>query len=98
MDLALQADAPLSDNIRTELFPHSKLTGDANVLIMPGLDAASIRYNAIRVLGSAISIEPMLLGAARPAHIVTPAVTVCGLANMTAVAVVGANEEEKRVS
>lgn len=89
----MQADAALSDKIRAELFPHSKLTGDANVLIMPGLDAANISYNAIRVLGSAISIGPMLLGAARPAHIVTPAVTVRGLVNMTAVAVVGANGE-----
>jgi malate dehydrogenase (oxaloacetate-decarboxylating)(NADP+) len=87
----MQADAALSNHIRDELFPHSRLTGDANLLIMPTLDAANISYNAIKVLGSAISIGPMLLGAAQPAHIVTPAVTVRGLVNMTAVAVVGAN-------
>jgi malate dehydrogenase (oxaloacetate-decarboxylating)(NADP+) len=94
----MQADAALSESIRHELFPHSRLTGDANVLIMPGLDAANIAYNAIKVLGSAISIGPMLLGAAQPAHIVTPAATVRGLVNMTALAVVGANEAGQRVA
>jgi malate dehydrogenase (oxaloacetate-decarboxylating)(NADP+) len=88
----MQADAALSEQIRHELFPHSRLTGDANVLIMPSLDAANIAYNAIKVLGAAISIGPMLLGAAQPAHIVTPSATVRGLVNMTALAVVGANE------
>ncbi len=88
----MQADAALSEAVRHELFPHSKLTGDANVLIMPCLDAANIAYNAIKVLGSAISIGPMLLGAAQPAHVVTPSATVRGLVNMTALAVVGANE------
>jgi malate dehydrogenase (oxaloacetate-decarboxylating)(NADP+) len=94
----MQADAALSESIRNELFPHSKLTGDANVLIMPGLDAANITYNAIKVLGNAISIGPMLLGAAQPAHIVTPAATVRGLVNMTALAVLGANEAEQAAS
>lgn len=88
----MQADAALSEAVRQELFPHSKLTGDANVLIMPNLDAANIAYNAIKVLGSAISIGPMLLGAAEPAHIVTPSATVRGLVNMTALAVVGAKD------
>jgi len=92
----MQADAALSEAVRQELFPHSKLTGDANVLIMPGLDAANISYNAIKVLGSAISIGPILLGAAQPAHIVTPSASVRGLVNMTALAVVGANEAEQR--
>jgi malate dehydrogenase (oxaloacetate-decarboxylating)(NADP+) len=91
----MQADAALSEHIRNELFPHSKLTGDANVLIMPTLDAANVSYNTIKVLGSAISIGPILLGAAQPAHIVTPSATVRGLVNMTAVAVVGANEAEQ---
>ncbi len=90
----MQADAALSERIRSELFPNSKMSGVANVLIMPGLDAANIAYNAIKVLGSAVSIGPILLGAALPAHIVTPASTVRGLVNMTAVAVVGANQQE----
>ncbi len=94
----MQADAALSESIRHELFPHSRLTGDANLLIMPGLDAANIAYNAIKVLGSAISIGPILLGAAQPAHIVTPAATVRGLVNMTALAVVGASEAEQQAA
>ncbi|MGO9986932.1 MAG: NADP-dependent malic enzyme [Rhodomicrobium sp.] len=88
----MQSDAALSEAIRSELFPHSKLTGDANVLIMPGLDAANISYNAIKVLGSATPIGPILLGAALPVHILTPSATVRRLVNMTALAVVAANE------
>jgi malate dehydrogenase (oxaloacetate-decarboxylating)(NADP+) len=88
----MQADAALSETIRHDLFPHSKLTGDANLLIMPTLDAANITFNALKALGGGISIGPILLGAAKPVHIVTPAATVRGLVNMTAVAVVGAGE------
>ncbi len=87
----MQSDAALSKRIRSELFPNSKLTDDANVLIMPTLDAANISFNAIKTLNSAISIGPILLGAALPVHVLTPAASVRGLVNMTAVAVVGAN-------
>ena len=88
----MQADAALSAQVRHELFPHSKLSGDANLLIMPTLDAANITFNAVKTMTSAISIGPMLLGAALPVHVLTPAASVRGLVNMTAVAVVGANE------
>ncbi|MFZ1110515.1 MAG: NADP-dependent malic enzyme [Rhodomicrobium sp.] len=88
----MQGDAALSEQVRTELFPHSKLTGDANLLIMPTLDAANIAFNAIKTMTSAISIGPILLGAALPVHVLTPAASVRGLVNMTAVAVVGAND------
>ncbi len=88
----MQGDAALSANIRSELFPHSKLTDNANVLIMPTLDAANISFNTIKTLNSAISIGPILLGAALPVHVLTPSASVRGLVNMTAVAVVGANE------
>ncbi len=88
----MQGDAALSARIRSELFPNSKLTGDANVLIMPTLDAANISFNTIKTLNSAISIGPILLGAALPVHVLTPSASVRGLVNMTAVAVVGANE------
>jgi malate dehydrogenase (oxaloacetate-decarboxylating)(NADP+) len=88
----MQADAAVSSRVRNELFPHSKLTSDANLLIMPTLDAANICFNAIKTMTSAISIGPILLGAAEPVHILTPAASVRGLVNMTAVAVVGANE------
>ncbi len=93
----MQADAALSEHIRGELFPHSKLIGEANVLIMPSLDAANISFNTVKVLGAAVPIGPMLLGAAQPAHIITPAATVRGLVNMTALAVVGAGEGVQRL-
>ncbi len=90
----MQADAALSVAIRHDLFPRSKLAGEPNLIIMPTLDAANITFNALKVLGGGIAIGPMLLGAAQPAHIVTPAITVRGLVNMTAVAVVDAGEIE----
>ena len=92
----MQGDAALSADIRKELFPNSKLTGDANVLIMPTLDAANISFNTIKTLNSAISIGPILLGAALPVHVLTPSASVRGLVNMTAVAVAGANEGASR--
>ena len=88
----MQGDAALSAHIRSELFPHSRLSDDANVLIMPTLDAANISFNSIKTLNSAISIGPILLGAALPVHVLTPSASVRGLVNMTAVAVVGASE------
>jgi malate dehydrogenase (oxaloacetate-decarboxylating)(NADP+) len=78
----------LSEDIRKRIFPNSRLTGAANLLVMPTLDAANIAFNIAKVLGQAQSIGPILLGAALPAHILTPSVTVRGLVNMTAVAAV----------
>ncbi|MGH6973240.1 MAG: phosphate acyltransferase, partial [Stellaceae bacterium] len=75
------------EEIRNRLFPNSRLKGAANLLIMPNLDAANIAFNLLKVLGDGLNIGPILLGVRKPAHIVTPAVTVRGLVNMTAVAV-----------
>ncbi|MGO1077676.1 NADP-dependent malic enzyme [Inquilinus sp. CA228] len=86
----MHADAALSEEVRQRIFPDSKLTGSANLLVLPSLDAANIAFNMLKVLGEAISIGPMLLGVARPAHIVTPSVTVRGLVNITAIATVDA--------
>ena len=86
----MHADAALSEEIRQRIFPDSKLTGSANLLVLPSLDAANIAFNMLKVLGEAISIGPMLLGVARPAHIVTPSVSVRGLVNVTAIATVDA--------
>jgi len=83
----MHADAAIDEAIRQRIFPNSRLKGSANLLIMPTLDAANITFNALKVLGDGLSIGPMLLGSAKPAHIVTPSVTVRGLLNMTAVAV-----------
>jgi malate dehydrogenase (oxaloacetate-decarboxylating)(NADP+) len=88
IDGEMQGDAALSADIRQRLFPNSKLSGAANLLVMPTLDAANIAFNIVKALDQAQSIGPILLGAALPAHILTPSVTVRGLVNMTAVAAV----------
>ncbi len=86
----MQADAAISPFIREEVFPHSRLKGAANLLIAPGLDAANISFNLLKVVSESVAIGPILLGAAKPVHIVTPSITVRGLLNMSAVAVVDA--------
>jgi malate dehydrogenase (oxaloacetate-decarboxylating)(NADP+) len=89
----MHADAALSPFIRDEIFPNSRLKGAANLLIMPGLDAANIAFNLLKVVSGAVVLGPILLGAAKPVHIVTPSVTVRGLLNMSAIAVVNAARE-----
>jgi malate dehydrogenase (oxaloacetate-decarboxylating)(NADP+) len=84
----MHADAALSTAIRDREFPESRLTADANVLIMPNVDAANITYNALRVTaGEGITVGGILLGAAKPVHILTPSATVRRILNMTAFAV-----------
>jgi malate dehydrogenase (oxaloacetate-decarboxylating)(NADP+) len=84
----MHADAALSAFIREEIFPRSRLQGAANLLIAPGLDAANIAFNLLKVVSGGVAVGPILLGAARAVHIVTPSVTVRGLLNMSALAVV----------
>jgi malate dehydrogenase (oxaloacetate-decarboxylating)(NADP+) len=86
----MAADSALSEEIRKEIFPNSRLKGSANLLIMPTLDAANIAVNMLKVVGEAQPIGPILLGAAKPVHILTPSVTVRGIVNMSAVATVDA--------
>jgi malate dehydrogenase (oxaloacetate-decarboxylating)(NADP+) len=87
----MRADAALSTAIRDDEFPDSRLTTDANLLVMPNVDAANITYNALRVAaGGGITVGGILLGAARPVHIMTPSSTVRRIVNMTAVAVADA--------
>ena len=89
VDGEMQGDVALSHAALSELFPESDLTREANLLIMPNLDAANITYNVVRtVSGSGIAIGAILLGAARPVHILTPAATVRRIVNMSALAVV----------
>ena len=90
VDGEMQADAALSQVIRDKILPSSTLKGEANVLIMPNLDAANIAYHMIKVITDALPVGPILIGAAKPAHILTPTVTARGIVNMTAVAVVEA--------
>ncbi len=90
VDGEMQADAALLEDVREHVFPGSRLSGAANVLVMPDLDAADIAYNMIKVLGDALPVGPILMGTAKPAHILGPSVTARGIVNMTAVAVVEA--------
>ncbi|KAF0226936.1 MAG: malate dehydrogenase [Beijerinckiaceae bacterium] len=90
VDGEMQADTALSDIIREKVLPHSRLKGEANVLLMPNLDAANIAYQLTKVLADALPVGPILLGAAMPAHILPPSTTARGVVNMTAMAVVEA--------
>ncbi|MBI5164631.1 MAG: NADP-dependent malic enzyme [Magnetospirillum sp.] len=86
----MHGDAALSEEIRTRIFPHSRLKGEANLLVMPNLDAANISFNLLKVLGEGLSVGPMLMGVAQPAHILTPSATVRNIVNVTALAAVDA--------
>ncbi|HWH40718.1 MAG TPA: NADP-dependent malic enzyme [Usitatibacter sp.] len=87
----MHGDAALSDEVRQKAFPNARMQGDANLLIMPTLDAANISFNLLKTVGGAgITVGPMLLGAAQPVHILTPTATVRRIVNMTALAVVDA--------
>ncbi|HEX8986846.1 MAG TPA: NADP-dependent malic enzyme [Rhodocyclaceae bacterium] len=92
VDGEMHGDSALSEAIRNALYPDCKLKGEANLLIMPNLDAANIAFNLLKVTnGDKITVGPILLGAAKPVHILTPTSTVRRLVNMTALAVVDAN-------
>ena len=87
----MHGDAALSVEVRGRTMPNSRLKGEANLLIMPTLDAANISFNLLKTAsGGGITIGPILLGAAMPVHIVTPTATVRRIINMTALAVVDA--------
>jgi len=88
----MRGDAALSKTILDREFPDSNLTTEANVLVMPNVDAANISYNLLRIAaGNGITVGGILLGAARPVHILAPSATVRRIVNMTALAVVDAN-------
>ena len=88
----MHGDAALSEEIRNRVYPDSRLTGEANLLIMPNLDAANISFNLLKLSGGeGVTIGPILLGAAKPVHIMTPTATVRRVVNMSALAVVDAN-------
>ncbi len=95
MDGEMHADAALSEDVRALVMPNSTLKGQANILVMPNVDAANITYNALKILGDATGIGPLLLGVNKPAHIMTPSVTTRGLVNMAALASVEAQVEEE---
>jgi malate dehydrogenase (oxaloacetate-decarboxylating)(NADP+) len=94
IDGEMQADTALSEMIREHVLPGARFAGEANVLIMPNLDAANIAFSLIKVVADALPVGPILMGAAKPAHILSPSVTPRGIVNMTAVAVVEAQSRE----
>jgi malate dehydrogenase (oxaloacetate-decarboxylating)(NADP+) len=92
VDGEMHGDVALDGLARKALMPHSPLLGDANLLVMPNIDAANIAYNLLKTAaGGNIAIGPVLLGAAKPVHILTPSATVRRIVNMTALTVADAN-------
>jgi malate dehydrogenase (oxaloacetate-decarboxylating)(NADP+) len=90
VDGEMHADAALSAAIRARILPDSRLNGDANLLIFPNLDAANIAFNLLKVVTNAVSVGPILVGPAKPAHVLTPSVTTRGIVNLSALAAVDA--------
>jgi malate dehydrogenase (oxaloacetate-decarboxylating)(NADP+) len=86
----MHGDAALSEDIRQRIFPNSRLKGQANLLVMPNLDAANISFNLLKALGEGMSVGPILMGARLPAHVLTPSATVRNIVNVTALAAVDA--------
>jgi len=92
IDGEMHGDAALSEEVRRAAFPHSRLKGEANLLLMPTVDAANIAFNLLKTAaGDGIALGPILLGSAKPVHILTPSATVRRIVNMTALTVVDAN-------
>jgi malate dehydrogenase (oxaloacetate-decarboxylating)(NADP+) len=88
VDGEMHGDIALDANLRREVMPDSTLEGDANLLVLPNIDAANISYNLLKTAaGNNIAIGPMLLGAARPVHVLTASATVRRIVNMTALLV-----------
>ncbi|RJG15275.1 NADP-dependent malic enzyme [Massilia cavernae] len=91
VDGEMHGDAALDSKLRMKQMPQSTLKGDANLLVMPNIDAANISYNLLKTAaGNGIAIGPVLMGCAKPVHILTPSATVRRIVNMTALCVVDA--------
>ncbi|MBT9491223.1 MAG: NADP-dependent malic enzyme, partial [Paucibacter sp.] len=92
VDGEMHGDTALDAAYRKELMPNSTLSGEANLLVLPNIDAANISYNLLKTAaGGGIAIGPVLLGAAKPVHVLTPSATVRRIVNMTALTVADAN-------
>ncbi len=90
----MHADSALDEELRSRIFPDSRLKGQANLFIMPNLDAAHIAFSMVKKIAEGLVIGPILLGAAKPAHILTASVTARGIVNMSAVAAADAHALE----
>ena len=92
----MHSDAALDEEVRLRAFPNSRLKGEANLLIMPTVDAAHIAFNLLKVSsGGGVTLGPILLGVAKPVHILTASATVRRIVNMTALTVVDANVQQQ---
>ncbi|MDR6818862.1 malate dehydrogenase (oxaloacetate-decarboxylating)(NADP+) [Neorhizobium sp. 2083] len=92
VDGEMQGGSALSEIVRKRAMPNSSLTGEANLLVFPNLDAANISLGIVRNMTDALHVGPILLGAAQPAHILSSSVTSRGVVNMAALAVVEASQ------
>ncbi len=86
IDGEMHADAALSEAIRDRAVPESRLEGTANLLVMPGLDAANIAFNLVKAAANGLPVGPLLLGMSKPIHVVVPSVTARGIVNISAIA------------
>ncbi len=93
IDGEMHADAALVEAIRDKAVPDSRLSGSANLLIMPTLDAANISFNVLKAAADGLPVGPILLGMSKPIHVVVPSVTARGIVNLSALAVVEAQEQ-----
>jgi malate dehydrogenase (oxaloacetate-decarboxylating)(NADP+) len=93
VDGEMHADAALSEALRNRLVSDGRLTGSANLLIMPTLDAANIGLTLLSAATEALLVGPLLLGVSKPIHVLVPSVTARGIVNMTALAVAQVNRE-----
>jgi malate dehydrogenase (oxaloacetate-decarboxylating)(NADP+) len=96
-DGEMHADTALSSQLRQRVYPHSRLKGEANLLVFPTLDAANITLTALQASLDALHVGPILLGTDKPAHILTPSVTSRGVVNMTALVVVEATQRAQAI-
>jgi malate dehydrogenase (oxaloacetate-decarboxylating)(NADP+) len=97
-DGEMHGDAALSAEVRAQFLPKSTLSGDANVLVTPNLDAANILFNVLKMTGGqGVTVGPVLLGAAAPVHILNPSATVRRVVNMTALVVANAISAKQEV-
>ena len=90
-DGEMQGDTAISEVLRSRVMPNSTLTGSANLLVFPNLDAANITLGVVRSMTDALHVGPILLGSRKPAHILLPSVTSRGVVNMATLAVVEAS-------
>ncbi|MDR7386465.1 MAG: phosphate acyltransferase, partial [Armatimonadota bacterium] len=97
VDGEMMADVALSPELRAEDYPFSALVGEANVLVFPSLEAANVAYKLVQRLGGAVAVGPILMGMAKPVHVLSRGAEVSDVVNITAIAVVDALTPRKPV-